>query len=118
MSDERRLRKRVNLSVYLAATDAAIDKPMGNLIDLSAAGFLLLTDQDISQTGDVSINIQLPNPIENVSFINVIAKFIRSKPSAKPLYHECAFEITYATSQTKRIIEELQQHWHLHFPNT
>jgi hypothetical protein len=117
MSDERRLRKRVNLSVYLAVTDALMDKPLGNLIDLSAAGFLILSEKTIAHPGELSINIKLPEPIENLSHINVIAKFIRSKPSSKPNYHESAFEIIYASSQTKRIIEALQQHWHIHFPD-
>lgn len=117
MSDERRLRKRVNLSVYLAVSDALMDSPLGNLIDLNAAGFLIISDKDIAQSGELSINIKLPEPIEDLVYINVIAKLIRSKPSSNPIYNESAFEITYASSQTKRIIEVLQQHWHLHFPN-
>ncbi|HEY6528400.1 MAG TPA: PilZ domain-containing protein [Cellvibrionaceae bacterium] len=117
MNDERRLRKRVNLSVYLAATDATSQDTIGNLIDISAAGFLLLTERTLNQQGTLSINIQLPEPIETLSVINVIAQIIRSKSSHKPKFYETAFEITYASSQTKRIIEILQDQWHLHLPN-
>jgi hypothetical protein len=100
----------------MVATDAAMNNPLGNLIDISAAGFLLLTDHVPNQEGTLSINIKLPEPIENIEFINCIAQIIRSKPSVKPKFYEVAFEITYASSQAKRIIETLQQQWHLHLP--
>jgi hypothetical protein len=117
MNDERRLRKRVNLSVYLAATDTSLNHSLGHLIDISAAGFLLLTDQVINNAQALSINIKLPETIEGLDIINCIAQVIRSKPSPNPQFFEVAFEITYASSQAKRIIEVLQQQWHLHLPN-
>ncbi|RYZ86239.1 MAG: PilZ domain-containing protein [Moraxellaceae bacterium] len=117
MTSERRLRKRVNLSVYLAATNATTYDVLGHLIDISPAGFLLLTERTLDQQGTLSINIQLPEPLENLNIINVIAQIIRSKPSPKPNFYETAFEITYASSQTKRIIEILQDQWHLQLPN-
>jgi PilZ domain len=117
MNNERRLRKRVNLSVYLAAIDANLHNPLGNLIDLSPAGFLLLTEHPLDQSDTLSVNIQLPSPIEETHTINVIAQIIRTKPSIKPQFYEIAFEITYASSQTKRIIEALQQQYYLHLPN-
>lgn len=131
MSRERRLRKRVTLSVYLPATDTHINAPLGHIIDINAGGFLLLSEQPLAPSCSYSVNIQLPSGFntsvlgdeqpgdttaDNNPVINVIAQVVRSQPSVKPHFYESAFEISYASVHTKRIIERLQQHYHLHMP--
>jgi hypothetical protein len=116
VSEERRFRKRVNLSVYLAATNTASGELMGRIIDLNPAGFLLLTDNEYSPDDTYSINISLPEPVHELLLINCIAVACRHKSSANPAFNEVGFEITFASSETKKIIEEIQQRWHLNFP--
>jgi hypothetical protein len=116
MSNNRRLRKRVNLSVYLSALNAADGTELGHLLDISAAGFLVLTDRELLPQEDMSVNITLPEPIETRTTINVLAKFIRCKDSKRKKFYEAAFEIIYASSDTKRIIETIQQRWELKLP--
>ena len=116
MSQERRLRKRVNLTVYLAATNATNDTLMGRIIDINAAGFLLLTESDFTLGSEYSINISLPEDIHGQSLINCIAVSCRITQSANPSFKEVGFDMVYASLGTKKIIEIIQEKWKLNFP--
>ncbi len=117
MSEERRLRKRVNLTVYLAATNATNNTPMGRIIDINSAGFLLLTESDFTPGSEYSINISLPDAINGQSLINCIANSCRITPSTNPSFNEVGFDIVYASLETKKIIEIMQEKWRLNFPD-
>jgi hypothetical protein len=116
VTQERRLRKRINLSVYLAAADAATGVALGKIIDINAAGFLLLTDASISLAQKYSLTIALPEPINQQKTINCNAVACRISPSANPSFSEVGFDIIYATTAHKAIIELLQEKWRLNFP--
>jgi hypothetical protein len=117
MPNERRLRKRVNLSVYLAAVDAANLQLLGRIVDINAAGFLLLTEEKLDLGHEYSVNITLPEAIQEKSLVNCIAIVRRVTDSANPSFFEIGFDISYASSETKTIIEKIQEKWHLNFPN-
>ena len=117
MSDERRLRKRVHLSVYLAADNTSTGKPMGNLVDINPAGFLLLTADNYTTGEEFSVNIHLPETIDEQAVINCKATAVRSRKSANPDFNEVAFEVIYMSSESKKIVEEIQAKWHLNFPD-
>jgi hypothetical protein len=114
--EERRLRKRVNLTIYLAATNAADNTPMGRIVDINSAGFLLLTESNFTLGTEYSINILLPEAINGLSLINCIANFCRISQSANPRFTEMGFDIIYASLETKKIIEIIQEKWKLNFP--
>lgn len=116
MSNERRLRKRVTLSVYLTAIDTQPNVPLGHIVEINAGGFLLLGEHSLTQLQQYSLNIQLPKTLQKPAMINLIAKVVRTTPSAKAGFYESAFEISYASLETKRIIEQLQRDYHLNMP--
>lgn len=116
MSEERRLRKRVSLTVYLAATNATNNAPMGRIIDVTSAGFLLLTEGDFTPGSEYSINISLPEAISGQSLINCIATVCRITKSANPSFNEVGFDMVYASLETKKVIEVMQEKWKLNFP--
>lgn len=116
MPEERRLRKRVNLTVYLAATNATNDTLMGRIIDINPSGFLLLTESDFALGTEYSINISLPEDINGQSLINCIAVSCRIIPCANPSFNEVGFDIIYASLETKKNIELMQEKWKLNFP--
>ena len=117
MPEERRLRKRVNLTVYLAATNATNDTLMGRIIDINSSGFLLLTESDIALDTEYSINISLPEAINGQNLINCIAVSCRITQSANPSFNEVGFDIIYASLETKKIVELMQDKWKLNFPD-
>ncbi len=116
MSEERRLRKRVNLTVYLAATNATNNILMGRVIDINAAGFLLLTESDFTLGSEYSINIALPEAINGKNLINCLAIPCHIASSANPSFNEVGFDMVYASLETKTIIEIMQEKWKLNFP--
>lgn len=116
MSEERRLRKRVNLTVYLAATNATNDTLLGRIIDINPSGFLLLTESDFSLGTEYSINISLPEEIDGKNIINCIAATCRISKGANPSFNEVGFDIIYASLETKKIVELIQEKWKLNFP--
>lgn len=116
MTNERRLRKRVTLSVNLPALDTQLNAPLGHIIEINAGGFLLLSEQALAESSQHSLNVQLPKTLQEPSIINLIAKVVRTRPSVKAGFYESAFEINYASIDTKRIIEQLQQDYHLNMP--
>ena len=116
MSDERRLRKRVHLSVYLAADNTRTGEAMGKLVDINPAGFLLLTTQTFTTGEEFSVIIHLPETIDEQEVINCKAVALRSSKCANPDFNEVAFEVIYMSSESKKIVEEIQSKWHLNFP--
>jgi len=116
LSQNRRSRKRVNLSFYLIAKDAATSEALGNIVDITPAGFLLLSAKELVPQANISVNIDLPEPVDDCQLINCICEIKRCRKSANPDFYEVGFDITYASSQTKLIIEHIQQKWELRLP--
>jgi hypothetical protein len=116
MADERRLRKRVNLSVYLAADNTLTGESMGKLVEINPSGFLLLTNSTYAAGMEYSVNLQLPEILDGIERVNCKARVIRAKKSANHDFNEVAFEIMYMSSAAKKIIEQVQEKWVLHFP--
>ncbi len=109
LSQNRRSRKRVNLFFYLIAKDAATSCTIGNIVEITPAGFLLLSASELLPQTNMSINIELPEPIDECKLINCICEIKHCRRSANPDFYEVGFDITYASSQTKLIIERIQQ---------
>ncbi len=113
MSHNRRSRKRVNLCFYLVAKNATTSDAIGNIVDITPAGFLLLSAKELTPLTNISVNIELPEPVDDCSLINCICEIKHCRKSANPDFYEVGFSITYASSQTKLIIEHIQQRWEL-----
>lgn len=116
MSNERRLRKRVNLSVYLGVFDANTKMLMGRVIDINPAGILLLTEREYANGSEFSVNIQLPESILGQSVINCLIKVCHTEVCANESFNEVGLDVIYTSIESKKIIEKVQDKWCLKFP--
>lgn len=104
---EKREHKRALLVSYLDIQDAAINKEIGYLVDISHGGMMLISKNPIPVDSDMSLIIRIPEEIDETKALNVTAKSLRSIKETDLDYFSTGFRFNELTSDDLSIVDNI-----------
>lgn len=91
-SDNRKSR-RLSLYYYLRIIDAKSGHQLGNLIDISDDGLMMISDKQIKKGEIIPISMILPEKRVGTKKVEFMCRSVWSKPSINPDFFETGFQI-------------------------
>ena len=110
MHEKRKVpRKRApeKITVYDQATENAI----GQVVNLSTGGMLLISDHPIPVESVFQFRVALPGPIEGAVSLNFGAESLWDSPAMDENYYWTGFQIIDISESDSRILEILIEDW-------
>ena len=112
MSNEQRKIPRKIANEVLEIHDQITGAKLGKVVNISAEGLMLLSDEPI-ETGSVyQLDIVLPRIIKQRSRIAFGAEAVWTSPAAQPGSHWTGFRIIDSSDDDTVAIDELIFDWH------
>ena len=102
-------RKRVNEKIELR--DIHTDQLLGNLVNISDSGFMLLADQSLSTNQLFQLRMLFPTPIENVAHIELGAECLWRQDAPGTNHCWAGFHIIDISDQATRLMLRLISDW-------
>jgi len=102
-------RKRVNEKIELR--DVHTDQLVGNLVNISVSGFMLLADRSLSENQLFQLRMLLPSPIEDVEYIELGAECLWRQDAPDTDHCWAGFHIIDISEQGTRLIQRLLSDW-------
>lgn len=90
---EQRKYKRLHLIYYLRIFDRETNQLIGNLVDLSEEGLMIISDKACDLGETYKLRMILPEEIKGKSFIDIDAESVWCKPASNPIFHETGFKM-------------------------
>ena len=110
MQDKRSSpRRRVNEKIELR--DIHTDQLLGNLVNISDSGFMLLADQSLSTNQLFQLRMLFPTPIENVEHIELGAECLWRQDVPDTDHCWAGFHIIDISEQATHLIQHLISDW-------
>ncbi len=107
---ERRKIDRKYLIYYLRVFDRNTNQLIGNLVDITTKGLMIMSEIPINQNTIFNLAMDLPEPIRDSKKIMFDAKSVRCDQDPNPAFYNTGFEfvsINYEDIETiKALIEE------------
>jgi PilZ domain len=106
MSDKRIL-ERKHLIYYLQVVDRDTGELIGRLVDITAEGIMLLSEQPLP-TGQVfQLRMLLPKEASEGDHLDFTAKSLWSARESNPDLYDTGFQFVGVTIENAKIIEDL-----------
>ncbi|MBN2146138.1 MAG: PilZ domain-containing protein [Anaerolineales bacterium] len=105
--EERRKHKRKDLLFYSRVYDARGGTMIGNLLNITPQGAMVLADKPIEPGIEFNLHIELPEGISDKTFIDVDARSLWHQPDINPEFIDIGFEFTRIDEQDLPIISRL-----------
>lgn len=110
-SEQRRTPRKIANEV-LEIYDQITGVKLGKVVNISAEGLMLLSDEPIECNSVFQLDVQLPRLIKQHSRIAFGAEAVWSSPAAQPGSHWTGFRIIDASDDDAVAIDELIFDWH------
>ena len=110
-SQEKRSSPRLQVNERIELTDLNSNQPLGNLVNISVSGFMLLTDRSLSPNRLFQLRMQLPTPIEYVESIDFGAECLWCQEVPDSDHCWAGFQIIDISEQNSRLIQSLIGSW-------
>lgn len=105
--DERRKFRRRDLLFYSRVYDAQRGTMVGNLLNITPQGAMVLTDKPLEEKTDLFLWIELPEGLADKSRFEVRAVSLWCKPDINPEFYDVGFEFTEIKPEDVLIIQRL-----------
>jgi len=107
---EKRKETRKHLIYYLKVFDADKNELIGNLVDITVNGMMLISEEPIELTKVFNLKIILPRKIQGKEEFLVEAKSMWSKNDINPVLYDSGLQFSKLNNQEKDIVEDLLLH--------
>ncbi len=108
---ERRNLKRRHLLYYLRVFDAATGVLLGKLVDISADGMMLISEQAIELDRCFQLEMDLPANEGITERISFTARSAWCREDINPDFYDTGFQIVKLDPGTSQLIERLIDHF-------
>ena len=105
--EERRKWKRRHLVYYLKIFNAESGEKIGNLVDITAGGMMLVSGSSMAENQTLRICVELPEEVLQKDNICFTAETRWSKMDVNPDLYVTGFEITDITQEDLAVIDSL-----------
>jgi hypothetical protein len=107
---ERRKIKRRFLLYYMRVYDAATRQQIGNLVDITLRGIMIVSERPIPEGQTTRLRVELSEEVAEKPFMEFSARSKWCKPDISPHMYNIGFEIMDLAPEdakiVKRIVEE------------
>ena len=107
---ERRKIERKYLIYYLRVFDRNTNLFMGNLVDITTKGLMMMSETPIKPNTVFTMAMDLPEPIHGSKKVTFDAKSIRCEQDSNPAFYNTGFQFVTIDDEDvetiKRLIEE------------
>lgn len=86
--------KRRHLLYYLPIVDEDTGAKLGNVVDITVEGLMLVSDKNIEAGQEFNLRMDLPQPARGKTSISFAAESLWSKPDPNPSFHDTGFRFT------------------------
>jgi len=107
---DKRFEKRKRLIYYLKVFDVDNNVLLGNLVDITVRGMMLISEEPVPSNNTYNLKIILPRKIQDKDSIQVEAKSLWSKNDINPVLYDSGFQFSKLTNEKKQIVEDLLLH--------
>ncbi len=105
--NEKRKYARRKLIYYLKVFDKKNSEQIGNLVDITSAGMMLISEDAIPTGRLFEFKIELPQKMDGTESIDVQAQSMWSKNDINPVLFDSGFQFKELSSEAKTIIQTL-----------
>lgn len=107
----KRKYERRNLIYYLKVMEGNKNWLIGNLVDITQAGMMLISKEP-NETGiNYKIRIILPDQIQGKKELKILAKSVWCKKDINPDFYTTGFEFADISEENINIIQELIENY-------
>ncbi len=99
--------KRRHLIYYLRVYDAATDRPIGNIADISTDGIMIVSESSIHPDIDFMLKMIMPKELEGTKELMFQARSLWSKKDVNPDFYANGFKIHDINTSDVQLIEYL-----------
>ena len=92
MKDKRK-HKRVNLIYYLEIYDNRTDKHLGNLVDITPEGLMMISEEEMPAGSDYHLRMLLPETAYGKKAISFKANSRWTKKDMNPAFYASGYQI-------------------------
>ena len=105
--EEKRKHKRVQLIYYLQILDNETGKPLGNLVDISNGGLMMVGEEQMEAGKEFQLSVCLPEATYGNDSITFKANSRWSKVDMNPAFYASGYEFTEIGSNETKTVESL-----------
>lgn len=102
-----RVKKRWKLVSSLRVFDSDSDFVIGHLLDVTTAGFRLISEHPILTNTEFHLRMDKPDRLPDSVSLSLVAQSIWSKEDVDPNFFDTGFKLVEAAPDTKKYIEDL-----------
>jgi hypothetical protein len=103
----RRKTNRRYLSSFIRVYDASTREQIGNLVDITPQGAMIVGQESIPQDQAIRLRLELASEVADKPFLEFPARSIWCHPDLEPSLHNTGFEILELTPEDTRIIQKI-----------
>jgi hypothetical protein len=102
-----RKRPRKNTPHVVKAIDAATNRPLGRVVDVTAEGLMLVTEKPLEVGQAYALRLNLPIMIHFRSEVDLDAVVRWTSPDTNPRFHRAGFQFTDIDGEDGLLLEEV-----------
>ncbi len=106
IQNRRKINRRY-LLYFVRVYDAATRQQIGNLVDITPQGAMIVSQDPIPADQDVRLRLELTTDVADKPFLEFPARSIWCHPDLEPSLHNTGFEILELTPEDARIIQKI-----------
>jgi len=106
MEFKRRVPRR-HLIYYLRVFDRGTDTLVGNLVDISPMGIMLVSDKPLDVGREYCLRMMLPELVEGSRYIDFNGRAVWTKNDINPDFYDTGFELVDPSQEFLAVLEGL-----------
>ncbi|MEN8189072.1 MAG: PilZ domain-containing protein [Thermodesulfobacteriota bacterium] len=106
-SEEKRLIERRHLAFYLRVFDGMSSRIVGNLVDISPKGVMVLSDERVAVNEDYRLRMRLPAEVVKDEELIFSATSRWCQKDVNPDFYLIGFQINDMEPETRLVVEQL-----------
>lgn len=106
MEFKRRVPRR-HLIYYLRVFDRASNALVGNLVDISPIGIMLVSDKPQDVGREYQLRMMLPELVEGSRYIDFNGRAVWTKNDINPDFYDTGFELVEPSQEFMAVLESL-----------
>jgi hypothetical protein len=106
MPEKRKVKRRF-LLYYMRVFESATRKQIGNLVDITPKGIMVVCDKPISDNLFMKLRLELSNEVAEKPWMEFVAISKWCKPDVNPSMYSVGFEILEIDKENAKIIDRI-----------
>jgi hypothetical protein len=106
MEDRRKIKRRY-LLYYVRVYDAGSRQLLGNLVDITPTGAMIISESPVTENKDLHLRIELSADVADKAYMDLIVKTIWCHPDIDPSLYNIGFKIVGVSPEDTKIIQNI-----------